>query len=99
MVYDEYWYVYVDKVIYGFFDYILLLYFFDYLEDFGGGWFVFMEEGVNKMVELRVGCVFFFILGFENLYWVEKVYWGICYVIIIVFSCNFDYGIEDLVFL
>lgn len=44
-------------MIYGFFDYISLLYFFDYLDDFGGGRFMFMEEGVNKIVEFRVGRI------------------------------------------
>lgn len=40
---------------YGSFDYTSLLYLSDYLEDFGGGRFVFMEEGANKTVEPRAG--------------------------------------------
>ncbi|XP_064126521.1 2-oxoglutarate and iron-dependent oxygenase domain-containing protein 3 isoform X2 [Loxodonta africana] len=51
---DEYWHAHVDKVTYGSFDYTSLLYLSDYLEDFGGGRFVFMEEGANKTVEPRV---------------------------------------------
>ncbi|XP_030683952.1 2-oxoglutarate and iron-dependent oxygenase domain-containing protein 3 isoform X4 [Nomascus leucogenys] len=50
---DEYWHAHVDKVTYGSFDYTSLLYLSDYLEDFGGGRFVFMEEGANKTVEPR----------------------------------------------
>ncbi|XP_029422602.1 2-oxoglutarate and iron-dependent oxygenase domain-containing protein 3 isoform X2 [Nannospalax galili] len=52
---DEYWHAHVDKVTYGSFDYTSLLYLSDYLEDFGGGRFVFMEEGFNKTVEPRAG--------------------------------------------
>lgn len=40
---------------YGSFDYTSLLYLSDYSEDFGGGRFVFMEEGSNKTVEPRAG--------------------------------------------
>lgn len=43
------------QVTYGSFDYTSLLYLSDYLEDFGGGRFVFMEEGANKTVEPRAG--------------------------------------------
>ncbi|PNI21504.1 OGFOD3 isoform 9, partial [Pan troglodytes] len=50
---DEYWHAHVDKVTYGSFDYTSLLYLSNYLEDFGGGRFVFMEEGANKTVEPR----------------------------------------------
>ncbi|KAL4686828.1 hypothetical protein H8959_018956 [Pygathrix nigripes] len=42
-----------EQVTYGSFDYTSLLYLSDYLEDFGGGRFVFMEEGANKTVEPR----------------------------------------------
>ncbi|XP_059853324.1 2-oxoglutarate and iron-dependent oxygenase domain-containing protein 3 isoform X1 [Delphinus delphis] len=52
---DEYWHAHVDKVTYGSFDYTSLLYLSDYLDDFGGGRFVFMEEGANKTVEPRAG--------------------------------------------
>ncbi|XP_051694756.1 2-oxoglutarate and iron-dependent oxygenase domain-containing protein 3 isoform X1 [Oryctolagus cuniculus] len=52
---DEYWHTHVDKVTYGSFDYTSLLYLSDYLEDFGGGRFVFVEEGANKTVEPRAG--------------------------------------------
>ncbi|PNI21505.1 OGFOD3 isoform 10, partial [Pan troglodytes] len=52
---DEYWHAHVDKVTYGSFDYTSLLYLSNYLEDFGGGRFVFMEEGANKTVEPRAG--------------------------------------------
>lgn len=40
---------------YGSFDYTSLLYLSDYLDDFGGGRFVFMEDGANKTVEPRAG--------------------------------------------
>lgn len=40
---------------YGSFDYTSLLYLSDYLDDFRGGRFVFMEEGANKTVEPRAG--------------------------------------------
>lgn len=40
---------------YGSFDYTSLLYLSDYLDDFGGGRFMFMEEGANKTVEPRAG--------------------------------------------
>lgn len=73
---DEYWHAHVDKVTYGSFDYTSLLYLSDYLEDFGGGRFVFMEEGSNKTVEPRAGRVSFFTSGSENLHRVEKVLWG-----------------------
>lgn len=43
------------QVTYGSFDYTSLLYLSDYLDDFGGGRFVFMEEGVNRTVEPRAG--------------------------------------------
>ncbi|XP_032175556.1 2-oxoglutarate and iron-dependent oxygenase domain-containing protein 3 isoform X1 [Mustela erminea] len=53
---DEYWHAHVDKVTYGSFDYTSLLYLSDYLDDFGGGRFVFVEEGANKTVEPRAGA-------------------------------------------
>ncbi|PNJ87440.1 OGFOD3 isoform 6, partial [Pongo abelii] len=96
---DEYWHAHVDKVTYGSFDYTSLLYLSDYLEDFGGGRFVFMEEGANKTVEPRAGRVSFFTSGSENLHRVEKVHWGTRYAITIAFSCNPDHGIEDPAFL
>lgn len=40
---------------YGSFDYTSLLYLSDYLDDFGGGRFVFVEEGANTTVEPRAG--------------------------------------------
>nr|XP_058140944.1 2-oxoglutarate and iron-dependent oxygenase domain-containing protein 3 isoform X4 [Dasypus novemcinctus] len=52
---DEYWHAHVDKVTYGSFDYTSLLYLSDYLEDFGGGRFVFMDDGANRTVEPRTG--------------------------------------------
>ncbi|XP_057357877.1 2-oxoglutarate and iron-dependent oxygenase domain-containing protein 3 isoform X5 [Manis pentadactyla] len=52
---DEYWRAHVDKVTYGSFDYTSLLYLSDYLDDFGGGRFVFMDEGANRTVEPRAG--------------------------------------------
>ncbi|XP_032097062.1 2-oxoglutarate and iron-dependent oxygenase domain-containing protein 3 [Sapajus apella] len=95
---DEYWHAHVDKVTYGSFDYTSLLYLSDYLEDFGGGRFVFMEEGANKTVEPRAGRVSFFTSGSENLHRVEKVRWGTRYAITIAFSCNPDHGIQDPAF-
>ncbi|XP_004639601.2 2-oxoglutarate and iron-dependent oxygenase domain-containing protein 3 isoform X3 [Octodon degus] len=95
---DEYWHAHVDKVTYGSFDYTSLLYLSDYLEDFGGGRFVFMEEGANKTVEPRAGRVSFFTSGSENLHRVEKVRWGTRYAITIAFTCNPDHGIEDPAF-
>ncbi|XP_003464962.1 2-oxoglutarate and iron-dependent oxygenase domain-containing protein 3 isoform X3 [Cavia porcellus] len=95
---DEYWHAHVDKVTYGSFDYTSLLYLSDYLEDFGGGRFVFMEEGANKTVEPRAGRVSFFTSGSENLHRVEKVRWGTRYAITIAFTCNPDHGIEDPTF-
>ncbi|XP_002748895.1 2-oxoglutarate and iron-dependent oxygenase domain-containing protein 3 [Callithrix jacchus] len=95
---DEYWHAHVDKVTYGSFDYTSLLYLSDYLQDFGGGRFVFMEEGANKTVEPRAGRVSFFTSGSENLHRVEKVYWGTRYAITIAFSCNPDHGIQDPAF-
>ncbi|XP_051015213.1 2-oxoglutarate and iron-dependent oxygenase domain-containing protein 3 [Acomys russatus] len=92
---DEYWHAHVDKVTYGSFDYTSLLYLSDYLEDFGGGRFVFMEEGSNKTVEPRAGRVSFFTSGSENLHRVEKVLWGTRYAITIAFTCNPDHGIAD----
>lgn len=83
---DEYWHAHVDKVTYGSFDYTSLLYLSDYLEDFGGGRFVFMEEGSNKTVEPRAGRVSFFTSGSENLHRVEKVLWGTRYAITIAFT-------------
>ncbi|XP_025028331.1 2-oxoglutarate and iron-dependent oxygenase domain-containing protein 3, partial [Python bivittatus] len=50
---DEYWHPHIDKVTYGSFDYTSLLYLSDYTEDFGGGRFVFMDEGANRTVEPR----------------------------------------------
>lgn len=44
---------------YGSFDYTSLLYLSDYAEDFGGGRFVFMDEGANRTVEPRAGRTFF----------------------------------------
>ncbi|XP_069887824.1 2-oxoglutarate and iron-dependent oxygenase domain-containing protein 3 isoform X2 [Dipodomys merriami] len=92
---DEYWHAHVDKVAYGSFDYTSLLYLSDYLEDFGGGRFVFMEDGANKTVEPRAGRVSFFTSGSENLHRVEKVRWGTRYAITIAFTCNPDHAIED----
>lgn len=92
---DEYWHAHVDKVTYGSFDYTSLLYLSDYLDDFGGGRFVFMEEGANKTVEPRAGRVSFFTSGSENLHRVEKVHWGTRYAITIAFTCNPDHGILD----
>ncbi|XP_003786089.1 2-oxoglutarate and iron-dependent oxygenase domain-containing protein 3 [Otolemur garnettii] len=95
---DEYWHAHVDKVTYGSFDYTSLLYLSDYQEDFGGGRFVFMEEGANRTVEPRAGRVSFFTSGSENLHRVEKVRWGTRYAITIAFSCNPDHGIADPAF-
>ncbi|XP_007957983.1 2-oxoglutarate and iron-dependent oxygenase domain-containing protein 3 [Orycteropus afer afer] len=95
---DEYWHAHVDKVTYGSFDYTSLLYLSNYLEDFGGGRFVFMEEGANKTVEPRAGRVSFFTSGSENLHRVEKVRWGTRYAITIAFTCNPDHGIADPTF-
>lgn len=92
---DEYWHAHVDKVTYGSFDYTSLLYLSDYLDDFGGGRFVFMEEGANRTVEPRAGRVSFFTSGSENLHRVEKVHWGTRYAITIAFTCNPDHGISD----
>ncbi|MBZ3875785.1 2-oxoglutarate and iron-dependent oxygenase domain-containing protein 3 [Sciurus carolinensis] len=95
---DEYWHAHVDKVTYGSFDYTSLLYLSDYLEDFGGGRFVFVDEGANKTVEPRAGRVSFFTSGSENLHRVEKVLWGTRYAITIAFTCNPDHSIEDPAF-
>ncbi|XP_054987336.1 2-oxoglutarate and iron-dependent oxygenase domain-containing protein 3 isoform X1 [Sorex araneus] len=95
---DEYWHAHVDKVTYGSFDYTSLLYLSDYLDDFGGGRFVFMEDGANRTVEPRAGRVSFFTSGSENLHRVEKVRWGTRYAITIAFSCNPDHGISDPAF-
>ncbi|XP_055971434.1 2-oxoglutarate and iron-dependent oxygenase domain-containing protein 3 isoform X2 [Sorex fumeus] len=95
---DEYWHAHVDKVTYGSFDYTSLLYLSDYLADFGGGRFVFMEDGANRTVEPRAGRVSFFTSGSENLHRVEKVRWGTRYAITIAFSCNPDHGISDPAF-
>ncbi|XP_042658435.1 2-oxoglutarate and iron-dependent oxygenase domain-containing protein 3 [Tyto alba] len=92
---DEYWHPHVDKVTYGSFDYTSLLYLSDYTEDFGGGRFVFMDEGSNKTIEPRAGRVSFFTSGSENLHRVEKVHWGTRYAITISFTCNPDHGIGD----
>uniref|UniRef100_F7AVU3 2-oxoglutarate and iron-dependent oxygenase domain-containing protein 3 n=2 Tax=Boreoeutheria TaxID=1437010 RepID=F7AVU3_HORSE len=92
---DEYWHAHVDKVTYGSFDYTSLLYLSDYLDDFGGGRFMFMEEGANKTVEPRAGRVSFFTSGSENLHRVEKVLWGTRYAVTIAFTCNPDHGIAD----
>ncbi|XP_058140942.1 2-oxoglutarate and iron-dependent oxygenase domain-containing protein 3 isoform X1 [Dasypus novemcinctus] len=96
---DEYWHAHVDKVTYGSFDYTSLLYLSDYLEDFGGGRFVFMDDGANRTVEPRTGGhpgrVSFFTSGSENLHRVEKVLWGTRYAITIAFTCDPDHGIED----
>uniref|UniRef100_A0A8C4LEQ4 2-oxoglutarate and iron-dependent oxygenase domain-containing protein 3 n=1 Tax=Equus asinus TaxID=9793 RepID=A0A8C4LEQ4_EQUAS len=92
---DEYWHAHVDKVTYGSFDYTSLLYLSDYLDDFGGGRFVFMEEGANKTVEPRAGRVSFFTSGSENLHRVEKVLWGTRYAVTIAFTCDPDHGIAD----
>ncbi|XP_068932749.1 2-oxoglutarate and iron-dependent oxygenase domain-containing protein 3 isoform X3 [Petaurus breviceps papuanus] len=95
---DEYWHPHIDKTTYGSFDYTSLLYLSDYMEDFGGGRFVFMEEGLNKAVEPRAGRVSFFTSGSENLHHVEKVRWGTRYAITISFTCNPDHGIGDPAF-
>ncbi|XP_020641584.3 2-oxoglutarate and iron-dependent oxygenase domain-containing protein 3 isoform X1 [Pogona vitticeps] len=92
---DEYWHPHIDKVTYGSFDYTSLLYLSDYSEDFGGGRFVFMDEGANRTVEPRAGRVSFFTSGSENLHHVEKVHWGTRYAITISFTCNPDHGIGD----
>lgn len=95
---DEYWHAHVDKVTYGSFDYTSLLYLSDYLDDFGGGRFVFMEEGANKTVEPRAGRVSFFTSGSENLHRVERVHWGTRYAVTIAFTCNPDHSIADPAF-
>ncbi|XP_037666646.1 2-oxoglutarate and iron-dependent oxygenase domain-containing protein 3 [Choloepus didactylus] len=92
---DEYWHTHVDKVTYGSFDYTSLLYLSDYLTDFGGGRFVFVEEGANRTVEPRTGRVSFFTSGSENLHRVEKVLWGTRYAVTIAFTCSPDQGIAD----
>uniref|UniRef100_A0A8C3WDI9 2-oxoglutarate and iron dependent oxygenase domain containing 3 n=1 Tax=Catagonus wagneri TaxID=51154 RepID=A0A8C3WDI9_9CETA len=92
---DEYWHAHVDKVTYGSFDYTSLLYLSDYLDDFGGGRFVFVEEGANRTVEPRAGRVSFFTSGSENLHRVEKVRWGTRYAVTIAFTCDPDRSIGD----
>lgn len=95
---DEYWHAHVDKVTYGSFDYTSLLYLSDYLHDFGGGRFVFVDEAANSTVEPRAGRVSFFTSGSENLHRVEKVRWGTRYAITIAFTCNPDRAIADPAF-
>ncbi|XP_014442194.1 2-oxoglutarate and iron-dependent oxygenase domain-containing protein 3 [Tupaia chinensis] len=95
---DEYWHAHVDKVTYGSFDYTSLLYLSDYLQDFGGGRFVFVEAGANKTVEPRAGRLSFFTSGSENLHRVEEVRWGTRYAMTIAFTCNPDHGITDPAF-
>ncbi|XP_077022412.1 2-oxoglutarate and iron-dependent oxygenase domain-containing protein 3 [Tamandua tetradactyla] len=95
---DEYWHAHVDKVTYGSFDYTSLLYLSDYLTDFSGGRFVFVEEGANKTVEPRTGRVSFFTSGSENLHHVEKVLWGTRYAVTIAFSCDPDQAIGSPAF-
>ncbi|XP_038597835.1 2-oxoglutarate and iron-dependent oxygenase domain-containing protein 3 [Tachyglossus aculeatus] len=95
---DEYWHPHIDKVTYGSFDYTSLLYLSDYTEDFGGGRFVFMDEGANRTVEPRAGRISFFTSGSENLHRVEKVRWGTRFAITISFTCNPDHGIGDPAF-
>ncbi|XP_069510714.1 2-oxoglutarate and iron-dependent oxygenase domain-containing protein 3 isoform X3 [Ambystoma mexicanum] len=94
-IHDEYWHPHVDKVTYGSFDYTSLLYLSDYAKDFGGGRFVFIDEGANKTIEPRIGRVSFFTSGSENLHRVEKVRWGTRYAITISFTCNPEHGIGD----
>ncbi|XP_053565769.1 2-oxoglutarate and iron-dependent oxygenase domain-containing protein 3 [Bombina bombina] len=92
---DEYWHPHIDKVTYGSFDYTSLLYLSDYSQDFGGGRFVFMDEGSNKTVEPRLGRLSFFTSGSENLHRVEKVSWGTRYAITISFTCDPKHAIGD----
>ncbi|GAB6026688.1 hypothetical protein CHUAL_013199 [Chamberlinius hualienensis] len=56
-IHDEYWHPHVDKETYGTFQYTSLLYLNTYNEDFEGGRFVFMDEGVNRTVEPRKGIL------------------------------------------
>lgn len=83
------------QVTYGSFDYTSLLYLSDYLDDFGGGRFVFIDEGANRTVEPRAGRVSFFTSGSENLHRVEKVHWGTRYAVTIAFTCNPHHAIAD----
>lgn len=92
---DEYWHPHIDKVTYGSFDYTSLLYLSDYSRDFGGGRFVFVDEGSNSTVEPKAGRLSFFTSGSENLHHVEKVRWGTRYAITISFTCDPDHSIED----
>ncbi|KAG8445991.1 hypothetical protein GDO86_013752, partial [Hymenochirus boettgeri] len=92
---DEYWHPHTDKETYGSFDYTSLLYLSDYLVDFSGGRFVFMDEGVNRTVEPRIGRLSFFTSGSENVHRVEKVTWGTRYAITISFTCNPEHAIGD----
>uniref|UniRef100_A0A803JQG0 Fe2OG dioxygenase domain-containing protein n=2 Tax=Xenopus tropicalis TaxID=8364 RepID=A0A803JQG0_XENTR len=92
---DEYWHPHIDKVTYGSFDYTSLLYLSDYSQDFGGGRFVFIDEGANRTVEPRTGRLSFFTSGSENLHRVEKVSWGTRYAITISFTCNPEHAIGD----
>ncbi|KAM4663998.1 2-oxoglutarate and iron-dependent oxygenase domain-containing protein 3 [Discoglossus pictus] len=92
---DEYWHPHIDKVTYGSFDYTSLLYLSNYGQDFGGGRFIFMDEGSNKTVEPRLGRLSFFTSGSENLHRVEKVSWGTRYAITISFTCNPEHSIGD----
>ncbi|KAM9296253.1 2-oxoglutarate and iron-dependent oxygenase domain-containing protein 3 [Gastrophryne carolinensis] len=92
---DEYWHPHIDKVTYGSFDYTSLLYLTDYLRDFGGGRFIFLDEKKNSTVEPRTGRLSFFTSGSENVHHVEKVKWGTRYAITISFTCNPDHSIAD----
>lgn len=96
--YDEYWHAHADKVTYGSYDYTALLHLSDYLDDFGGGRFMFVDEGGDKMVEPRAGRVSFFTSGSENLHRVEKVRWGTRYSIVMAFTCNPDNSVTDPAF-
>ncbi|XP_043940953.1 2-oxoglutarate and iron-dependent oxygenase domain-containing protein 3 isoform X2 [Protopterus annectens] len=94
-IHDEYWHPHVDKVTYGSFDYTSLLYLSDYGQDFGGGRFIFIDEGANRTVEPKFGRVSFFTSGSENVHRVEKVDWGTRYALTVPFTCDPSQAIDE----
>ncbi|CAH1794802.1 unnamed protein product [Owenia fusiformis] len=94
-IHDEYWHPHIDKETYGSFHYTSLLYLTEYMEDFRGGRFFFIDKDTNRTVEPVTGRLSFFTSGSENLHFVERLKEGARYAITVSFTCDPEKAIGD----
>lgn len=96
-VHDEYWHDHIDKETYPSFHFTSLLYLTDYIRDFTGGRFVFVDnhKKMNSTIDPKEGRVSVFTSGPENRHRVEPVSGGTRYALTMGFTCDVSKRIAD----